>query len=254
MLGSGSRHSPTSGTWHKIIATGSLIDAAQVQFRDSFVKSLGDGSITSLELGFMEMVHGFGGIFKVKILASMIDSKILTSNGSHQSTFRNNLVPKTIEIFVWRALKKGLPVLLELDKRGIDLHSVCCPLCDDDLESVDHTLIFCKYALDVWDRIYKWWNLGNFSSFSINEINGISNSNTMSPFGKKLWQAVSWVCPYLIWKQQNDKVFRGKLWTTLVALDEIQIKSFEWISSRAKVRKLEWLTWLSNPSIYLNMF
>ncbi|XP_071694498.1 uncharacterized protein [Rutidosis leptorrhynchoides] len=94
------------------------------------------------------------GIFTVKKLYQQLDKEILgyAVVNHPQESLRNNLVPKKIEIFVWRALKKRLPVRVELDKRGIDLHSVRCPICDDDLESVDHSLINCKFSMDVWSR------------------------------------------------------------------------------------------------------
>ncbi|XP_071688271.1 uncharacterized protein [Rutidosis leptorrhynchoides] len=128
------------------------------------------------------------GHFTVRTLSILIDDNLLNSYTSQNNTLRNNLVPKKIEIFVWRALKKRIPVLMELDKRGIDLHSVRCPLCDDDLETVDHSLIFCKHVIDVWERVYKWWNMNSFHNFSINEICGpsISNANHMTKFGKKI--------------------------------------------------------------------
>ncbi|XP_071739493.1 uncharacterized protein [Rutidosis leptorrhynchoides] len=148
-------------------------------------------------------------------------------------------------------MKKRLPVKLELDRRGIDLHSVRCPLCDDDLESVDHSIIFCEHALDVWDRVFNWWNMGNFSNFSLLEIFNGKGNNVMSSFGRKVWQALLWIAAYLIWKNSNNMVFQGKSWNGPVALNEVQIKSFEWISYRSRGRSFDWLTWLSNPSSYL---
>ncbi|XP_071709390.1 uncharacterized protein [Rutidosis leptorrhynchoides] len=147
------------------------------------------------------------GRFRVKTLASTIDAQLLGSNRSSASTLRNNIIPKKIEIFAWRTRKKRLPVRIELDKRGIDLDSVRCPLCDDDLESVEHSIIFCKHALDIWERVYKWWNMGSFSSYSIEEALGDDPASHGSKFGKKFWLAVRWVSAYLIWKNRNNKVF-----------------------------------------------
>ncbi|XP_071687280.1 uncharacterized protein [Rutidosis leptorrhynchoides] len=191
------------------------------------------------------------GLFMVKSLASEIDDRILGSNSFSVSTIRNNLAPKKLEISAWRALHKRLPVRLELDKRGIGLHSVRCPLCDDDLKSVDHSIIFCQQSLDIWERVFKWWDVGPFSSFSVNEVLGMVNNPSMSKFGGMLWLAVRWVSAYIIWKNRNNKVFNGKCWNTPMVFNEIQIKSFEWLSPRAKGRKLEWLTWLSNPYTFL---
>ncbi|XP_071687137.1 uncharacterized protein [Rutidosis leptorrhynchoides] len=62
-----------------------------------------------------------------------------------------------VEVFVWRVLKKWLPVLVELDKWGIDLHSVRCSICDNDIESVDHSLGTCKEVNDLWRKVLDWW-------------------------------------------------------------------------------------------------
>ncbi|XP_071700638.1 uncharacterized protein [Rutidosis leptorrhynchoides] len=78
-----------------------------------------------------------------------------------------------------------LPVRVELDKRGVDLHSVRCPLCDDGLESVDHSFIFCKHAQDIWDRVYKWWGVGNFASFDLIDLLDNKGPHSMSSYGKK---------------------------------------------------------------------
>ncbi|XP_071699634.1 uncharacterized protein [Rutidosis leptorrhynchoides] len=176
--------------------------------------------------------YASNGLFSVKKLSTLIDEQYLFQFSSNPETILNNIVPKKIEIFIWRTLKKWILVRVELDKRGIDLHSVRCPLCDDDIESVDHSVIFCKHAMEVWDRVFKWWNQGNFSSFSLAELLIDDGANSISPFGKKIWQALRWICAYLLWKNRNNKVFYDKYWTAQVTLNEIQVKSFEWLNSR----------------------
>ncbi|XP_071694261.1 uncharacterized protein [Rutidosis leptorrhynchoides] len=164
---------------------------------------------------------------------------------------RNKLVPKKIELFVWRTILKRLPVRIELDKRGIDIHSVRCPLCDGDVESIDHIFIVCKQARDLWDRVAKWWILGHLAINNLSDFLKDVGNASMSRLGKQILQAVIWVCAFLIWKNRNIMVFHGKYWSTSVALNEVQIKSFEWISSRIKGKKLDWLVWISNPSVIL---
>ncbi|XP_071692209.1 uncharacterized protein [Rutidosis leptorrhynchoides] len=138
------------------------------------------------------------GDFRVKSLCKLIEEQSVMGPTNASETMRNRLVPKKLEIFVWRAVQRRLPTRLELDKRGIDLYSTRCPLCDDDLESVEHSLILCKHAYDLWVRVYSWWGLGNVSNLSISEIFCGNNSAGMSTLGKKIWQAVEWVCTYLI--------------------------------------------------------
>ncbi|XP_071719242.1 uncharacterized protein [Rutidosis leptorrhynchoides] len=152
----------------------------------------GENLIKSIHFDFESQDHvkwslANDGVFTVKKLSSLLDDHILgTPSTPPRMTLRNNLVPKKLEIFVWRALRCRIPVRIELDKRGIDLHSVRCPVCDDDLESVEHLFFNCKESLDVWNRVYKWWNFGSCSfSNTCDILHGKSTCN-MTPLGKKI--------------------------------------------------------------------
>ncbi|XP_071713003.1 uncharacterized protein [Rutidosis leptorrhynchoides] len=188
-------------------------------------------------------------IFTVRKLSLILDENSLAIGNNSTETIRNSLVPKKVEIFVWRTLKKRLPVRIE----RVDLHSVRCPLCDDEIESLDHTFIFCSHAIKVWDRVFNWWGLGNLSNLSFNEILRGNAGVPMSNFGRKVWQAVEWVSAYHIWINRNNMVFHGKSWNPPVALNVIQSKSFEWISRRSKGKNIDWLIWLSNPNSYFTL-
>ncbi|XP_071729272.1 uncharacterized protein [Rutidosis leptorrhynchoides] len=211
------------------------------------------------------------GNFTVKSLTSIIYVHFYSGISSSFESMRNKLLPKKIEIFVWRATQKRLPVRNELDKRGIDLDTVrcplCdsdietvdhaldtvrCPLCDSDIETVDHALLLCNKALEIWNRVSSWWGFNLSPTLTLNEILRGNGPSNLTENGKCMWQAVAWVCTYLIWVNRNNVVFRGKGWSTPVAINEIQVKSFEWLSHRSRGRKLDWLTWLCNPDTYLN--
>ncbi|XP_071718211.1 uncharacterized protein [Rutidosis leptorrhynchoides] len=186
------------------------------------------------------------GIFTTKSLTDIINSKLLVRGNTSWETMRNALVPKKIEVFMWRVRRKRLPVMTELDKGGIDLHSVRCPLCDNDIESVDHSLILCKHAYDVWNKVFDWWGRGGFNFANVEDFfrdTGPSNSLV----SKKIWQAVIWSCCYLIWKNRNQKVFSNRCWNVPVALNDIQVKSFEWIAKRCKDKTIDWHSWIHNP-------
>ncbi|XP_071689109.1 uncharacterized protein [Rutidosis leptorrhynchoides] len=190
------------------------------------------------------------GLFSTGTLADWISSKLLLSGHNNGETLRNNLVPKEIEVFTWRARKKRLPVLFELDKRGVDLNSVCCPLCDGDIESVNHSLILCKQAFDVWCKVFEWWGRSGTLLLQVEDL--LSDTGyARSDIGKSIWQAVMWSCSYLIWTNRNQKVFSNKCWNVPVALNEIQVKSYEWIAKRCKNKSIDWHNWLHNPQIYL---
>ncbi|XP_071696483.1 uncharacterized protein [Rutidosis leptorrhynchoides] len=161
------------------------------------------------------------GLFTTKNLTRLIDDAILQDGKTRHQTLRNNLVPLKVEVFMWRVLNRRIPARTELDKRGIDL-----------------------------DSVYKWWNLGGVSNLSLNEAFQGKCNHALSLSGSLIWQALEWTCRYLIWRNQNHKVFSSKCWNGSTTLMEIQLKSFEWIASRYKKEKIEWLEWLSNPIKY----
>ncbi|XP_071689069.1 uncharacterized protein [Rutidosis leptorrhynchoides] len=152
---------------------------------------------------------------------------------------RNYLVPLKVELFIWRTRHKRLPTRVELDKCRIDLGTVRCPVCDNGLESVDHSIILCSFAFDVWNRVFDWWNLGSFSNMSINEA-FLGNGHTFTTdVGKQLWQATEWVTSYSIWKNRNALIFTKAKPTSTMVFKEIQLKSYEWFSNRVKGFKIE---------------
>ncbi|XP_071740432.1 uncharacterized protein [Rutidosis leptorrhynchoides] len=192
--------------------------------------------------------HASNGAFKTKILNTLIDEKTLYMPQSVSCTIRNKLVPKKVEVFIWRVRKGRIPVLLELEKRGADFHLVRCPICDNGTKSCQHSLLSCELSDQIWQKIFEWWNIRWQPNTCIGEILEEKSGNTL---GNKIWQAVTWTCAYLIWKNRNEKVFKNKCWNIPVAISEIQVKSFEWIEKRCTMRKLNWHDWLHNPHIYL---
>ena len=135
---------------------------------------------------------GEDGEFTVKELSRLIEEKILELDIGGQETIWNKLVPKKVNIFVWRALRGRLPVRVELDRRGVDLDSVLCPSCKSFVETCTHSLITCDLAMGVWDKIFNWWKVGIVNAFSLDEFFS-SNGNVNVPiYFSCVWQAVIW--------------------------------------------------------------
>ncbi|XP_071719324.1 uncharacterized protein [Rutidosis leptorrhynchoides] len=190
------------------------------------------------------------GIFSTSSLTKFIMKSCYPTTASCIPTQKNYLAPKKVGIFAWRARRKRLPVFFELDKRGIDLHSVLCPLCDDEIETVDHALFSCTKVREVWDKIFNWRGVTS-NQLNLDGILGGSVNLQLSKVGEKIWQAMIWTSLYLIWKNRNNKIFKKSSWSPPVALCDIQAMSYEWIGKRCKIKKeiknIEWLTWLHNP-------
>ncbi|XP_071688566.1 uncharacterized protein [Rutidosis leptorrhynchoides] len=190
------------------------------------------------------------GLFSLSRLKLLIDEKLLPNSLTAYETERNNLMPQKIGVFIWRVRQNRIPVRTKLEKRGIDLDSLRCPVCDNDIETVDHILLHCSFAKDVWNMVYRWWNIGNMSHLNLERMFcGIKYLNRPN-ISSKVWQAIEWFTGYSIWLNRNQTIFRKKKGIGPTVLNEIQIKTFEWISKRSWKFKLEWSQWLINPSSF----
>lgn len=60
-------------------------------------------------------------------------------------------MPAIIKIFAWRACMNGFPTRLNLSQRAVNI-SPMCPMCEQEPESISHTLLHCDFAKQVWDK------------------------------------------------------------------------------------------------------
>ena len=76
------------------------------------------------------------------------------------------------------------------------------------------------------------WGLRLNDAFTINDIILHTRNSNMSKDSKMLWSSVVWVTAYMVWKDGNKKVFKGKSENIEKLVQEIQVRSFEWINRR----------------------
>lgn len=93
----------------------------------------------------------------VASVRSLIDSHTLDVGSS--ATLWNKNVPIKINVFLWRLTLNKFPSRMNLDRKGIDLDSLLCPICQEDVETVNHIFFNCKLAKDLWALLARWWEL-----------------------------------------------------------------------------------------------
>ncbi|GJU00433.1 putative RNA-directed DNA polymerase, eukaryota, reverse transcriptase zinc-binding domain protein [Tanacetum coccineum] len=80
--------------------------------------------------------------FTVNNMRKLISLSTINTNNCHHTRW-NKLLPSKVNILTWRVSNKRFPTRSNLDSRGIDLDSTRCPLCDNDIETEDHVLVYC---------------------------------------------------------------------------------------------------------------
>ncbi|XP_071728580.1 uncharacterized protein [Rutidosis leptorrhynchoides] len=186
----------------------------------------------------------------MQVLSSLTAAKLPPSS----ATDLNPFVPKKVGIFIWRAKKNRLPVRVELDRKGIDLHSTRCPVCDDDIETLHHSLISCKFASIIWDKVRRWWKFDQLHISSLSDIASCSNPKLNTTLGVSIWQAVVWVTSYYLWIHRNNCTFGKNFDSAAKLFSNIQGKCFEWINCRWRKGALDWLSWITNPCRFDSIF
>ncbi|GJS15088.1 hypothetical protein Tco_0409560 [Tanacetum coccineum] len=141
-LGTGLKY----GFWENIVSVGAVIDDMGIPFRNSFIRKIGCGnSIHSGPIGrSLSDLHSLlalpegtflrpgiedswswvldhDGLFSVKRLSKLIDSAFLSDRFPGKTHEWNPLIPKKINIFLWRLVLGRIPLLTKLDWRGVDV-------------------------------------------------------------------------------------------------------------------------------------
>ncbi|GJR20021.1 RNA-directed DNA polymerase, eukaryota, reverse transcriptase zinc-binding domain protein [Tanacetum coccineum] len=68
-------------------------------------------------------------------------------------------VPIKVNVFAWKVKMNALPTRFNISRRGIDIESILCPLCDSGAESSNHLFFNCTVARHIFSKIVLWWDV-----------------------------------------------------------------------------------------------
>lgn len=97
------------------------------------------------------------GVFGFASTRKWIDAMVLQAN--YFRTRWCKLVPRKVNIFVWRLLLGRIPITVELVKRGVEIPNVLYPICEWEEETFTHLFVRCEVACKVWEALFKWFDI-----------------------------------------------------------------------------------------------
>lgn len=71
----------------------------------------------------------------------------------------NGVAPIKVNILLSKLGFNKLPTRVNLDIGGIDIESLLCPFCSNDMEIINHHLCTCEMTIDLWNCLATWWEL-----------------------------------------------------------------------------------------------
>nr|GEW12565.1 RNA-directed DNA polymerase, eukaryota, reverse transcriptase zinc-binding domain protein [Tanacetum cinerariifolium] len=95
--------------------------------------------------------------FSVASVRQLVDSHILVMG--NEATRWNRSLPIKVNVFLWRLKLNKLPSRVNLDRIGIEISSLLCPLCLGDFETINHSFFNCDMAKGLWSLFAKWWEV-----------------------------------------------------------------------------------------------
>ncbi|GKB85744.1 RNA-directed DNA polymerase, eukaryota, reverse transcriptase zinc-binding domain protein, partial [Tanacetum coccineum] len=168
-------------------------------------------------------LHASAG-YSVASVRQLVDSRILVVD---QNASRwNRCVPIKVNVFLWRLSLNKLPSRVNLDRKGIDVGSVLCPICLDDVESVNHLFFSCELAKVLWDLLAKWWELDIPVCANISEWYVWLDSLHVPSKVLSFLEGVGGTFLWSIWSFHNRLVFSSSPHKKALLWDSIVSQSF----------------------------
>ena len=185
------------------------------------------------------------GVFTVSSAKRLISSSP-SPNNIVQMKWKG-WVPLKCKIFVWRAAINRIPTKWELRRRGVNLQSVLCSLCDSEMETATHMFTGCCFATEVWSRVEAWCRLSPSIMFDVPDIINIASAQANSKRSKYVLQGIVFTSMWVIWKERNERIFNGKRRRAIEVVESIKMTSYFWFRNRSRIQSIDWIDWCKYP-------
>lgn len=97
------------------------------------------------------------GMFSVGATRRFIDARLLPS--LVPSTTWEKMLPRKVNIFLWRLILDRLPHRLNLSSQGMEIQEISCSSCHGSVESNHHIFSNCDIARSIWRLVRVWCDI-----------------------------------------------------------------------------------------------
>nr|GEZ92626.1 RNA-directed DNA polymerase, eukaryota [Tanacetum cinerariifolium] len=164
-----------------------------------------DGVLLSRVEDRWKWVLNGSGVFTVASARQYIDNERLPGTSSKTRWIKE--VPIKVNIHAWKVTLDGLPTRWNISRRGMDISSILCPLCELAVETSKHLFFKCAVVKDIFQKICNWWDVSNMEIISFDDWASWILNLRLSSKHKRLLEGVCYGLWWLIWAFRNKKVF-----------------------------------------------
>ncbi|KAF5761365.1 putative RNA-directed DNA polymerase [Helianthus annuus] len=152
-------------------------------------------------------------------------------------------IPKKCNLFAWRAEQDRIPTREALCRRNIRVDDNRCPLCNSEVETVDHLFSACGVSAVIWQKIQVWCNSSILFTFSFRDILEVHNWVGLEGHKKEVFHGIAIIACWRIWKARNALVFEGKPFVINEVFSDIRSWGFVCYNNRMKDKCIDWKDW-----------
>ncbi|GJT38955.1 RNA-directed DNA polymerase, eukaryota [Tanacetum coccineum] len=194
------------------------------------------------------------GEFSVASIRKVIDANRLKSE--HSMTRWVKFVPIKINVLAWKIKMDALPSRFNISRRGIDISSLTCPICDAGIETTDHLFFSCLMAKQITHKIATWWE---FDQVDTNNYTDWSSwlASLRLPFNHKVMLEGSFTADDMVFIEEDQNKFEVLIINCsffddfeeviiFIKVSDLMIRKIESRSASAK-------TWLLRVTILITM-
>ncbi|GKD03186.1 RNA-directed DNA polymerase, eukaryota [Tanacetum coccineum] len=147
------------------------------------------------------------GDFSFPSVRKMLDDKMLPDVTTKTRWIK--LVPIKVNVHAWKVKIDSLPTRFNISRRGMDIESITCSICDNEVESSSHLFFKCNMVRDIIRKITRWWDITYIEADSYEDwLNWLVNLRLSSNY-KQALEGVFYVMWWHVWQYRNKYIFEA---------------------------------------------
>nr|GEU68640.1 RNA-directed DNA polymerase, eukaryota, reverse transcriptase zinc-binding domain protein [Tanacetum cinerariifolium] len=169
-----------------------------------------------------------GGVEQVQFnqLSDMLQSISLMPYSDR--TIWIKYVPIKVNVLAWKIKMEALPTRFNISRRGIDIDSILCPICECGVESARHVFFSCSLVRQIVRKVCSWWDVMYIDVNSYAEWFNWMNSLHLKSKSKLMIECVLYVVWWHVWTFRNKLLFEDKNPSKAIIFDDVVSRSYYW--------------------------
>jgi mannosylglycoprotein endo-beta-mannosidase len=137
-------------------------------------------------------------------------------------------VPMRVAFFVWEVLHGKILTIDNLRRRGLCVIDWCY-LCKADAESVDHLLLHCSVASDLWNFVFRMVQLSWVMPATIVGVIQCWKKKFRDPLATVIWKMIPSCLWWCLWRERNTRCFQNSAHSSAQLQETFLVSLYCWV-------------------------